>query len=168
MRTINELTTELSKAGLDPSRIRARADGLAKAQMADRKRKRDAEMDVDGDMDGEEGEGDDEWMDVDDEGTPKKRMKGVSGAVVAVTSRGPRSNRHLAGMRDQAVRLRSVCKVVVSLTFFFRHFSKRRKLSNCVTLGSDLGICLLRRVKEIVLSGRKWSVLFSTLFLDIF
>ena len=56
----------------------------------------------DGDDDGASGdEGD--WMDVDDEaGAPTKRAKANSGAVVA-KGRQPRSNRQLAGMRDEAV-----------------------------------------------------------------
>ena len=56
--------------------------------------------------DAEEGEegGEDEWMDVDEEedGTPKKRTKTNSGAVV-FAGRGPRSNRQLAGLRDSEV-----------------------------------------------------------------
>ena len=65
LRTLSELTTEMTKAGLDPSRIQERADILAKVAGAKRKRQREeeeAEMDVDEDADmGEEGvEG--EWM----------------------------------------------------------------------------------------------------------
>ena len=66
LRTLSELTTEMTKAGLDPSRIQERAEILAKAQGAKRKREREeeeAEMDVDG-PGAEDGEGD--WMDVDE------------------------------------------------------------------------------------------------------
>lgn len=104
LRTLSELTTSLTKAGLDPSRIQERAEMLAKVQGAKRKRERDeedAEMDVDGEGEsGEEGEGD--WMDVDDGSAPAKRVKTNSGAA-AVNRRAPKSNRQLAGMRDDAV-----------------------------------------------------------------
>ena len=80
---------------------------LAKVAGAKRKRDRDDDdgadgMDVDDGDDGASGdEGD--WMDVDDEaGAPTKRAKANSGAVVA-KGRQPRSNRQLAGMRDEAV-----------------------------------------------------------------
>jgi len=55
-------------------------------------------------MDGGEGEDQDQsdWMDVDDEDTPNKRAKGDAGRVVAIHSRAPRTNRQLAGMRDDA------------------------------------------------------------------
>ena len=50
LRTLSELTTGLTKAGLDPSRIQERAEMLAKVAGAKRKRQReeeDAEMEVD-------------------------------------------------------------------------------------------------------------------------
>lgn len=93
----------MTAAGLDPSRIQERAVILAKVQAV--KRKRAAEMDVD--MEDAEGEGDDDegdWMDVDGEDKPNKRVKGNSGGVVAIDRRGPRTNRQFAGMRDEAVR----------------------------------------------------------------
>ncbi|EPQ50165.1 putative nucleolar GTP-binding protein 1 [Gloeophyllum trabeum ATCC 11539] len=100
LRTLSEMTTELTKAGLDPSRIQERAEMLAKVRSEQRKRKRD-EMDVDmEDAEAEEAEGD--WMDVDGEDSPNKRVKGNSGRVVAKGKREPRSNRQLAGMRDEA------------------------------------------------------------------
>ena len=80
---------------------------LAKAQSALKKRKRAEEDGKDMDMDGsEEGEG--EWMDVDEEdSTPKKRTKSNTGsAVVNKGKREPRSNRQLAGLRDDAVSAR--------------------------------------------------------------
>ncbi|KAG2154480.1 P-loop containing nucleoside triphosphate hydrolase protein [Suillus bovinus] len=115
LRTLSELTTELKKAGYDPSNIEARAGIIAKAQGAKRKRA-EADMDVDmedGDGDASEGEEGD-WMDVDgEEQTPKKRAKGNSGTVLAKHPRAPKSNRQLAGMRDQqqaskAVKLRNL------------------------------------------------------------
>jgi len=106
LRTLTELTTELTKAGLDPSRIQERAEMLAKLQGAQRKRKRDEGDAMDVDMDGEE-EG--AWMDVDgQERTPNKRVKADSGAVVTVNRRDPRSNRQLAGMRDNAQASRAI------------------------------------------------------------
>ncbi|EMD33797.1 hypothetical protein CERSUDRAFT_108067 [Gelatoporia subvermispora B] len=102
LRTLSELTTEMTKAGLDPSRIQHRAEMLAKVAGEKRKRQReeeDAEMDVDEDGEGAE----DAWMDVDEgSAAPNKRAKSNSGAVVAKNKREPRSNRQLAGMRDEA------------------------------------------------------------------
>ncbi|KAH7888986.1 P-loop containing nucleoside triphosphate hydrolase protein [Phlebopus sp. FC_14] len=103
LQMLSEMTTELKKAGYDPSSIQERAQMLAKVQGAKRKRE-EAKMDVDMD---EAGEGDDgeegDWMDVDGEETPNKRAEGNSGAVIAKSSRGPRSNRQLAGMRNEQV-----------------------------------------------------------------
>ncbi|KZT04220.1 GTP binding protein 4 [Laetiporus sulphureus 93-53] len=109
LRTLSELTTELTKAGLDPSRIQERAALLAKVAGAKRKRQReedeeDAEMDVDVE-DVEGGEvGEAEWMDVDEAEAPapNKRAKANSGAVITKGKREPRSDRRLAGMRDEA------------------------------------------------------------------
>lgn len=115
LRTLSELTTELKKAGYDPSSIEARAGIIAKAQGAKRKRA-EADMDVDmedGDGDASEGEEGD-WMDVDGgEQTPNKRVKGNSGTVISKHPRAPKSNRQFAGMRDQqqaskAVKLRNL------------------------------------------------------------
>ena len=108
LRTLSELTTELTAAGLDPSRIQERAEMLAKVAGQKRKRAREEEETMDVDMDGDDAEGDDDedgWMDVDGEEAPKlKKVKGNSGAVVAVSGkREPRSNRQLMGMRDQGV-----------------------------------------------------------------
>lgn len=101
LKTLSELSEGLTKAGLDPSRIEARAAMIAKAQGAKRKRSQDTAMDVDEDDDGEDGD----WMDVDEEGgTPQKRAKSNSGTVV-MSSRAPRTNRQLAGLRDDAVRI---------------------------------------------------------------
>lgn len=96
----------MTKAGLDPSRIQERAEMIAKVQGAKRKRQREeevAEMDVDEEGDADVGEGD--WMDVDEaaDAVSHKRVKANSGAVIAKSARGPRSNRQLAGMRDEAV-----------------------------------------------------------------
>lgn len=115
LRTLSELTTELKKAGYDPSSIEARAGIIAKAQGAKRKRA-EADMDVDmEDGDGDASEGDEgDWMDVDgEEQTPNKRVKVNSGAVIAKHPRAPKSNRQFAGMRDQqqaskAVKLRNL------------------------------------------------------------
>lgn len=72
-----------------------------------RKRGDDDGMDVDMDGEGDEApelmEGGEEWMDVDGEQqAPRKKTKTNEGRVVA--KREPRSNRQLAGMRDDAVR----------------------------------------------------------------
>jgi nucleolar GTP-binding protein len=81
---------------------------LAKVAGQKRKRAREEEEAMDVDMDGDEGEDDEDgWMDVDGEEAPKlKKVRGNSGAVVAVSGkREPRSNRQLMGMRDQGVSL---------------------------------------------------------------
>ncbi|KAH9839029.1 P-loop containing nucleoside triphosphate hydrolase protein [Rhodofomes roseus] len=102
LRTLSELSSELTKAGYNPSRIEERAVTLAKVAGAKRKRARDeeeAQMDVD---EGEEAEGD--WMDVDgeDQPTPNKRAKSNLGAAVGKGKREPQTDRRLAGMRDHA------------------------------------------------------------------
>ncbi|THH28782.1 hypothetical protein EUX98_g5405 [Antrodiella citrinella] len=102
LKTLDELTSGLTRAGHDPSKIKDRADKLAAAAGEKRKRQREeeeAEMDVDGE--GEEMDGD--WMDVDGEDgtTPSKRRKSNSG-VVAKDPRGPKTNRQMAGLRDTA------------------------------------------------------------------
>ncbi|KAL4073746.1 P-loop containing nucleoside triphosphate hydrolase protein [Scleroderma citrinum] len=112
LRTLSELTTSLKKAGYDPSSIQQRAEMLAKVQRAKRSRA-EAEMDVAMDVDGEAESGEGDWMDVDGEETPNKRIKGNSGAVIPKHSRAPRSNRYLAGLRDEqqaskAVKLRNL------------------------------------------------------------
>ena len=112
LRTLSELTTEMTNAGLDPSRIQERAEMLAKVQGAKRKRIADDEDDEDEDVEMDDGEddagGSDKGMDVDDEddddddeSSPAKRVKTNSGGVI--NRRAPRSNRHTAGMRDEGV-----------------------------------------------------------------
>ncbi|KAF4567288.1 Nucleolar GTP-binding protein 1 [Pleurotus pulmonarius] len=104
LRTLTELTDELTKAGYDPSKIEERARMLAKLQGAQqKKRKRDDDDDEDVDMDADEGDdADGAWMDVDgEEDVSPKRAKGNSGAVIATNKRAPRSNRQLAGLRDE-------------------------------------------------------------------
>ncbi|KAI5117416.1 hypothetical protein M0805_005476 [Coniferiporia weirii] len=109
LRTLTDLTDGLTRAGLDPSRIQARAELLAKVQGAVRKRKRGEEMDVDEDGEMDAGEGEGEWMDVDGEDvTPQKRKKTNSGAVVERRKREPRTDRQLAGMRDDAQAAKAV------------------------------------------------------------
>ena len=123
LKTLSELSTSLTKAGLDPSRIEQRAELIAKARGLERKRKRDEEMDVDeeggsGEDDDGEGEEGGDWMDVDEEGdegrSPPKRRKSNTGTVVTAAGKhAPRTNRQTAGMRDQsqvskAVKLRNL------------------------------------------------------------
>jgi nucleolar GTP-binding protein len=107
LRTLTDLTTDLTKAGIDPSRVQERAVMIAKMRAAERKRDEEDEdgMDVDGDDDAaSEGEREGETMDVDgEEDTPRKRGKTNSGAVIA-RRRAPRTNRQLVGLRDEAVR----------------------------------------------------------------
>ena len=92
---------------------------LAKVQAAKRKR---AEADMDVDMDdaeeaGEASEADEGgWMDVDGKEPPtSKRAKSNSGAVIAKNSRAPRTNRQLAGLRDDQVKDFTSCFPDISL-----------------------------------------------------
>jgi len=115
LRTLSEMTTKLTAAGIDPTRIQERAQLLAK--VAGAKRKRHERMDVDEVRDSGQGEEAD-WMDVDDEGargngTPKKKRKSLSGTAVAVKKHVPASNRQVAGLRDavqvsKAIQLRNL------------------------------------------------------------
>ena len=110
LRTLSDLTTDLTKAGLDPSRVQERAIALAKLRGA-QKRKRDDEDEAGMDVDMDEAAAEGEWMDVDGEdGTPNKRVKSNSGAVVPKNRREPRTNRQLAGMRNEEVRGRRRCR----------------------------------------------------------
>jgi len=153
LRTLSELTTSLKKAGYDPSSIQQRAEMLAKMQGAKRSRA-EAEMDVD--SEGESG-GEEDWMDVDGDETPNKRVKGNSGAVVAKSSRAPRTNRQLAGLRDEQV---------MSKAFLFCFgasyppiYSRYQKPSNCGILAKEAVICSQKLVKVIAPSGSKWWVI---------
>jgi nucleolar GTP-binding protein len=122
----------MTAAGLNPSRIQEQALAVILAKVQAVKRKRAAEMDVD--MDDVEVEGDDDegdWMDVDGEDKPTKRVKSNSGGAVAVDQRRPRTNRQFAGMWDEAVQNNIWC-LILSLT---RHHV-------CATLGRSLIICL--------------------------
>ena len=102
-------------------------------------------------------EGDDgaeaEWMDVDgDDMTPQKRVKANSGAVVAKGKREPRSNRQLAGLRDDAVS----CILLKVYQCTDPHPSKLQRLSNCGTWANVNGTCSRRLAKVIGLSRSKW------------
>lgn len=103
LQTLTGLTTEMTAAGLNPSRIQEQAVILAKVLAV--KQKRTAEMDVD--MDDVEGEGDNDegdWMEVDGKDKPIKHVKSNLGDVVGVDRRGPQTNCQFAGsMQDGAV-----------------------------------------------------------------
>ncbi|PFH53671.1 hypothetical protein AMATHDRAFT_908 [Amanita thiersii Skay4041] len=110
LRTLSELTDEMTKAGLDPSRIQERAEMLAKvqgakAQAAKRKRREEEDEDVDMDSDGSD------WDDASDggnamevdgeENAPRKKKKTEGGAVAVTLKRMPKSNRQFSGLRDE-------------------------------------------------------------------
>lgn len=138
------------------------------AKVAGEKRKRareeeEAQMDIDEGGSGSEG-GDDQWMDVDgDETSPNKRVKSNSGgAVMAKGVRGPKSNRQLAGMRDDAVSSEYPLTGIGQGLLIKYHScvcSKRPKLSSCGISGRENGICTQRLEKAIVRSKSKWWVL---------
>lgn len=165
LRTLTELTGEMTKAGLDPSRIQERAEMLAKLQGAKRKRSgedmdEDEDEDMDSDQEGGEGAagvgGEESWMDVDDdddESAPKKRVKTNSGGVV--NKRVPRSNRQLAGLRDEAV---SFLPFFPSLFFseLCTFYSNTTKPTNSAILDSGLATCWPKPERQIVKSEPKW------------
>lgn len=106
LRTLSELTGELTAAGYDPSKIQERAEMLAKIQGAKRKREREedeARMDEDSQSDEDEDGGfEDEDGDVEMGGGREKVVKKVktnSGGVV--NKRVPASDRQMTGLRDQ-------------------------------------------------------------------
>ncbi|KAF7966819.1 hypothetical protein HWV62_38835 [Athelia sp. TMB] len=106
LRTLTELSSEMTAAGLDPSRIVERATVLAKVHGSKRKRATDMDVDEEG---GSGADGEEEWMDVDgDEDSPNKRAKGVSGGVVPANRREARTDRRFAGMRDEAQSSRAI------------------------------------------------------------
>lgn len=156
LRTLSEMTTELTKAGLDPSRIQERAEMLAKVAGAKRKRQREEDgMDVDDEGEGSEGEEGD-WMDVDgEEDAPAgKKAKANSGAVVA-KGRQPRSNRQLAGMRDEAVSI-VWCLDGVEIFMFLFCNSKHRRQSSYEILVREGATCTRRLARPTVLSRSRW------------
>ena len=148
LRSLSDMTSDMTRVGLDPSRIQERAETLAKINSMKRKRSRGDDEDVD--MDGVDDES--AWMDVDEDGkTPSaKRAKGNAGGVV--DRRAPRTNRQLDGMRDQGVSpsLRYVNNSHVSDN------SKRTKRSKCGMSTSDQEMLWPKPEKQIALSKRRW------------
>lgn len=146
----------MTKAGLDPSRLRERAEIVAKVQGMKRKRGTEEGMDVDME-DGDEAPDAEGWMDVDDEEatTPVKRMKGNAGGAVAVNRRAAKTDRQAAGMRDEEVCLSFLLYRSLPLTVVL-FYSKPQKLSNCGTWANDRATCLPEPEKEIARSQPKW------------
>ena len=108
------------------------------------------------DMEDGEGGDEDEWMDVDEEdGTPKKRAKVNSGAVV-FAGRGPRSNRQLAGLRDNEVSgtLQRYFTAVADIICNCFH-SKRPKPSSSAILVRESATTRRRPASPTVPSRRK-------------
>ena len=153
LRTISELSTSMTKAGLDPSRIEQRAELIAKARGLERKRRRDEEMDVDGEgCSGEEedgmGEDGGDWMDVDGEGddgrSPPKRRKSNTGTSIATLGKhAPRTNRQTAGMRDQ---------FQVSKALKLRNLGQRERNMHAKAGESD------RAIKAKMVGCHRWRV----------
>ena len=115
LRTLSEMSEQLTKAGLDPSRIEKRAHALARIeidrqQLAKRKRGEVEEDDMDEDGSEMDYDDDENWedegeMDIDEEeSVPRKRTRTEGGAVAITNRRAPRSNRNLAGLKDANVR----------------------------------------------------------------
>jgi nucleolar GTP-binding protein len=178
LRTITDLTTDLTKAGLDPSRIQERATMIAKVRgAAARKRTRDEDedgMDVDVDDDDEAAS---EWVeenadtmeidgndDDDDDDTPRKRGKANSGAAI-VRKRAPHSNRQLAGLRDEAVRVLEEFSSFAKLLIYYalRSVSKHPRPYGCEISASVGATCSQKQARAIARSESKWCVLFFPL-----
>jgi nucleolar GTP-binding protein len=163
LRTMSEMSRKLTAAGLDPSRIEARAEILAKAAKAKAtvgKRKReDADMEVDGSDAGSDWADEDE-MDVDESGPNpgSKRVKTNSGSVVAQGKRVPNSNRQLAGMRNAEVSLTSPLIPVQLSHQSFSTNSKPRKQSNFAISVFGKGICMPKQERVTVRSVLRWCV----------
>lgn len=116
-RTLDDMASDLRKAGIDPSKLEERAQMLALARgvqlktRAGEKRKRDegdGDMDIDGEGAGASGSAwadepsDDEGMQVDD-GTPGKKRKSITGRAVAASGkRVPTKNRATLGLKNTA------------------------------------------------------------------
>jgi nucleolar GTP-binding protein len=149
LRTLSELSGALTQAGLDPSRIEARAEILAKARAVQGKRKRAADgSDDEMDVDGEDAPA---LMDVDGD-APVKRAKANSGAALA---RAPRTNRQLAGLKDGAVRaLSGGCAGCAA----DGASSKRTRRRGCATSASATGTGRRRRARATARSRQKWCV----------
>lgn len=157
LMTLSQMTEKLTKAGIDPSRIIERAQLLAKARGAERKRKRhEDDMEVDG---GEEGE-EQAWMDVDEDGddSPRKRRKGDDGKAQTVlySKRAPKTDRTTIGMRDTSV---CVLEPLFILSLDSPLFSKYRKRSSCETWDNVHEICWRKLGSRIGPSASKWCVL---------
>jgi hypothetical protein len=184
LRTLTDLTTDLTKAGIDPSRVQERAVMIAKVRAAGRKRKRDEDgMDVDSDGHDEDednwaSEGEDETiMDVDGEegeeghGTRRKHKRGKANSGVVIARKSvPRSNRQLAGMRDEEVRgcykqhffsPPFLLEGADGIFFFlvprspYSKYPKQRDYGISVSAGAT---CLRKRARATALSESKWCV----------
>lgn len=114
-RTLDDMTSSLRKAGVDPTKLEERAKMLALArgvQLAT-KRKRDADdeddegMEVDGDVTGTSAS---QWADVDSDeemqvdGSSKKRKAVTGKAVQSTNKRAPTKNRATLGMANETQR----------------------------------------------------------------
>jgi len=156
LTSLSVMSQKLTKAGIDPSRIMERAQLIAKARGAERKRKRDEddEMEVDEQQDGAE----EDWMDVDDDAQPRKRQKINGGAaqVVPHGKRQPKTDRTTIGMRDA-----TVCSSLPLLHLTIAHllYSKSPRRSNFVTWASDPGICTPKPASLTVLFVSRWYVI---------
>lgn len=113
-------------------------------------------MDVDDDEDsGARDDGNSDEMDVDGEEQPSsKKVKTNSGAVAA--KRMPRSDRTLAGLRDEAV---SCFDFICHSQHVHYITSKLTGPQNCGISGNAPGICLPKLARATVRSESKWSVL---------
>ncbi|KAG8970159.1 Nucleolar GTP-binding protein 1 [Tulasnella sp. 419] len=109
LRSLSEMSKALKKAGYDPSNIEVRAQMLAKAAGA--KRKRDAEseaMDIDEEQDNDQGSMEVDGGRIGHQGI--KKVKSNSGGVIAkvLGKRIPATDRSTSGMRDAAQQAKAI------------------------------------------------------------
>lgn len=159
LRTLSELTGELTAAGYDPSKIQERAEMLAKIQGAKRKREREedeARMDEDSQSDEDEDGGfEDEDGDVEMGGGREKVVKKVktnSGGVV--NKRVPASDRQMTGLRDQGVRSVFYSCSSSCTDTHPNDVSNSRKRGNCTSSRSGRGMRWPRLERRIDRSKR--------------
>lgn len=106
-RNVSQMTEDMRRSGYDPSSIEARAQTIAQArtlQKAAGKRKRGVNaMDVDGETEGFGWVDEAGGMDVDQPSTSNKKVKISNKAVALKAGRLPKSDRNMAGLRDETV-----------------------------------------------------------------
>ncbi|KAF8324474.1 uncharacterized protein EI90DRAFT_3157382 [Cantharellus anzutake] len=116
-RNLSDMTSKLTKAGYDTSRLEAHAL-IAKARSKGAQKRKRSDEDDAMDVDGADEQDVQQiaFMDVDGEEVSRKRTKTNSGSIVAKTSRLPKTNRQLSGLKNAEQFQRAMKLQQVSLT----------------------------------------------------